>query len=152
VKKWWTWALVFLLALAALIFWGARPSRAITVVTHGGFKVYDVRYFRGTNRIFYWRAAWRDALGLVGLMKIRPIDSGPALVIYSSEPTVVGPGPRILMLWSSGGWIAKSSTEYFASNQLVTKFFFEDGPMTNGVYHVTFLDTKVADITVSFKN
>jgi hypothetical protein len=89
VKKWCIGVLVFLL-LVAFIVWATRPSKAFQVVTYGGFKVYDVQYFPKTNRVYYWRCAWRDALGLVGLKKDRDSQPGPALVIYSSTPGVGG--------------------------------------------------------------
>jgi len=57
------------------------------------------------------------------------------------------------MLWQSGGGFAANRSECdFVGNRLVTKFFFDHGPMTNGVYQLMFDTNVVADITVNLKN
>jgi hypothetical protein len=153
VKKWWIGVLVFLL-LVALIFWGSRPSHAITVATYGGFQVYNIEYFSRTNRIYYWRCAWRDALCLVGLQGARARSQssqhGPALVIYHSSLA----GHLALEIGGSNA-VNRSIDEYFG-DRIVAKYFFEAGPMANGVYHLgTFTGrgwTNLADITINFKN
>jgi hypothetical protein len=157
-----------MLALAALIFWCARPPRAIQVVTYGGFKVYDVQYFPRTNRGYYWRCAWRDVRLWCGGTKfswrwawrdVQTICYGrtkysqprPALVVYSSE---VGPERYAMLLESGGGFASNNSqSDSFGNNRLVTTFFFDHGPMTNGVYQLMFDRTNVvASITVNLKN
>ena len=163
MKKWWMWVLVFLL-LVAFIFWASRPSKSIQVATYRGFKVYDVRYFPGTNRVYYpwrdvrlwyagtkfsWRSAWRDIQSLwYGRTKYsRP---GPALVVYSSQ---VGPEAYAMLLQSDGGFASNSSECDISGNRVETTFFFDHGPMTNGVYQLMFdLTNVVADITVNFNN
>jgi hypothetical protein len=167
VKKWWIGVAVFTVVLATLIVWGDRPSRAITVDTYGGFKVYDVQYFPSTNRAYYWRCAWRDVRLWYGGTKFswrwawRDVQSlwygkakyskpGPALVVYSSQ---VGPGPTAMLCQLGGGFAANRSECDFFGDRLVTTFFFGHGPMTNGVYELMFDRTNVvADIMVNFKN
>lgn len=152
-QKWWIW--VFLLAFAALIFWGTRPSRAITVVTHGGLQVYDVQYFPDTNRIYYWRClrcAWRDAQSLWH-SRAKYSQHGPALVVYCSRPVAPQQPLYAMLLQSDGRFAANNSQCDDFGNRLVTKFFFDHGPMTNGVYQLMFdLTNVVADITVNLKN
>jgi len=158
---------VFLLIVAGLIFWGARPSRAIQVSTFAGFKVYDVQYFPKTNRGYFWRCAWRDVRLWYGGAKfswrwawgdVRTIWYGrtkyspprPALVVYSSD---VGPEKYAMLLQSGGGLAANNSQCDLVGTRLVTTFFFDHGPMTNGVYQLMFdLTNVVADITVNLQN
>jgi hypothetical protein len=82
VNKWWIGVAAAFLVVAAL--WALWPqSQRIRVVSHDpSFVIYDFQYYAKTNRIYKWRAAWRDALGFIGFMKVRAFSCGPALVAY----------------------------------------------------------------------
>jgi len=136
VKKWWI-GFAALLIIASL--WGLWPKpQRIRIVSHDpSFVIYDFQYYAQTNRIYYWRAAWRDALGFIGFMKVRAFSCGPALVIYHSVPrnrSGVLMAPSDLVFFTPSGMPCSESCEYFGSNKCVTKFFCE---LTNGQYQLS---------------
>ena len=145
MKKWWIGFAIALIVLPGIIWrlW-PKPHR-IRVVSHDpSFVIYDFQYYAQTNRIYYWRAAWRDALGLIGFKKRGQGKRGPALVIYHSAPR----NPPMFALFGTGS-LNSCDAEYFG-NRCVTKFYCQ---LTNGQYHIVDFGspsgTNIADVYVT---
>lgn len=158
VKKWWIARSCIFGIVVTVVVWGLWPkSQNVRIVIHEPtFVVYDVWYYPLTNKVHYWRCAWRDALGLFGLMKARAqsmaSEHGPALVVYHSRRGN-SPGAPFLTGDKSNPVGDHSSTEFFG-DRCVTKCFFET--LTNGEYHLKEFQglnrggTNLADVYINF--